>query len=130
MTDVATAPTVLLVDDQPEVLRTLARYLEVKGFKVEIATSASDAVPALETQKVDAVVLDLRMPGESGLELLARMREHEQWRHVPAVILTGAALTKEEQATIARLQAYVFRKPKSYEALTTYLERALKPARG
>ena len=126
MTEAAAARTVLLVDDQPLILRTLTRYLELKGFKVEIATSASEAIPVLETQQVDAVVLDLRMPGESGLDLLGRLREHERWRHLPAVLLTGARLSRDEQTTIARLQAMVFQKPKSYEALTTYLERALR----
>lgn len=80
----------------------------------------------LEERAVDAIVLDIRMPGLSGLELLAQIREHEQWRHLPAVILTGGALSRDEQATVARHRAHVFFKPKSYEALTNYLDRVTR----
>jgi hypothetical protein len=44
-------------------------------------------------------------------------------RHLPAVVLTGGALTKEEQTLVAQHEAYVFYKPKSYLALAEYLDR-------
>jgi len=128
MSEGVKTPTVLLVDDQPTILRTLTRFLEAKGFTVEIATSVGEAIPVLEARAVDAVVLDMRLPGESGLDLLARMREDERWRHLPAVVLTGASLTNEDRATLARLRAYVFLKPKSYEALSTHLANAVRAA--
>lgn len=120
------APTVLLVDDQPTILRTLMRFLELKGYNVEIAESVAQAVPLLDARTFAAVVLDIRMPGQSGLELLAQMRQHERWRELPAVILTGQPLTPPELTEIAKLKAYVFLKPKSYGALTEYLDRVTR----
>lgn len=119
----ADALTVLLVDDQPEILKTLTRFLHIKGYAVEIATSVADAKPLLQERHIDAVILDVRMTPESGLALLPVIRENEKLREIPAVVLTGAVLTKDEQAIVAKYKAYVFYKPKSYLALTEYLDR-------
>jgi CheY-like chemotaxis protein len=125
------APTVLIVDDQPQILRTLTRFLELKGYRVEIATSVAEAIPLLGEPRIQAVVLDVRMPPQSGLDLLTRMREDERLRDLPAVILTGSFLTPDEQKIVAQHKAFVFYKPKSYQALTDYLDRAVRrpPAR-
>lgn len=115
-------PTVLVVDDQPEILRTLSRFLGARGYRVETATSVREAIPLLHAG-VHAVVLDVRLPQHSGLELLQVIREDAQLRELPVLILTGVVLTREEEAVIARHRAYVFYKPKSYEQLANYLDR-------
>ena len=120
------ALTVLLVDDQPEILTTLTRFLNLKGYTVEIATSVADALPLLQERRLDAVILDVRMTPQSGLDLLPVIRENEKLRDIPAVVLTGAALTKDEQAIVAKYKAFVFYKPKSYVALTEYLDRVTR----
>lgn len=118
-------PTILLVDDKPEILTTLTRFLALKGYDVEIATNVPDAIPIIEQRKFDAAILDLRLPPHSGLELLQLIRENEALRDVPTVLLTGTALSREEQTILARYKAHVFYKPRSYEALTKYLDKAL-----
>ena len=118
-------PTVLLVDDKPEILTTLTRFLALKGYQVEIATSVPDAIPLIENQRFDAAILDLKLPPHSGLDLLKLIRETEALRDMPAVILTGAALNREDQTTLAQYKAHVFYKPRSYEALAQYLDKAL-----
>jgi len=119
----AEARTVLLVDDHAEILTTLTRFLRVKGYAVEIATTVADAIPLLQQRRLDAVILDVRMAPQSGLDLLPMIRADEKLRDIPAVVLTGGVLTKEEQAIVARHKAFVFYKPKSYQALTEYLDR-------
>ncbi len=120
------ALTVLLVDDQPEILKTLTRFLNMKGYAVEIATSVAEATPILHARQIDAVILDVRMTPQSGLDLLPVIRDNEKLRDIPAVVLTGSMLTKEEQAIVAKHKAHVFLKPKSYMALTEYLDRAMR----
>ena len=119
-------PRVLLVDDKPEILTTLTRFLALKGYSVEVATSIAEATPLLEQRSFQAVVLYLRLGPDSGLDLLKFIREHEALRELPAVMLTGASLTREEQTAVARFKAHVFFKPRSYEALTTYLDRVTR----
>jgi CheY-like chemotaxis protein len=121
-------PTVLLVDDQPSILKTLTRFLTLKGYAVETATTVGEAIPLLQQQHIHAVVLDVHMAPQSGLDLLPIIREDERLRDIPAVVLTGGALTKDEQAIVARHKAFVFYKPKSYQALTEYLDRVTRRA--
>ncbi len=118
-------PTVLLVDDKPEILTTLTRFLALKGYDVEIATSVPDAIPIIEQGKFDAAILDLRLPPHSGLDLLKLIRETEALRDLPAVMLTGTALNREEQTILAKYKTHIFYKPRSYEALAQYLDKAL-----
>ncbi|MBI2188739.1 MAG: response regulator [Acidobacteria bacterium] len=118
--------TVLLVDDQPHILTTLTRFLTVKGYAVEIATTVAEAIPLLQQRRINAVILDVRMAPQSGLDLLPIIREDEKLREIPAVVLTGSVLTKEEQTIVARHKAFVFYKPKSYQALTEYLDRVTR----
>jgi CheY-like chemotaxis protein len=82
----------------------------------------NEAIPLLHAG-VQAVVLDVRLPRRSGLDLLEFIRGDNRLRELPVLILTGVVLTREEEAIIARHRAYVFYKPKSYEQLAGYLDR-------
>lgn len=86
----------LVVDDEPVVRISCQRTLEDEGHAVKLLDRAEDAMAVLEAERFDAVLLDLKMPGMSGLELLGLIRE--QWPHLPVVIMTGYATreTKRE----------------------------------
>jgi CheY-like chemotaxis protein len=95
------ARTVLVVDD---------------GYNVVTAGSVGEAISVLERAAIDAIVLDVRMPRRFGLELLEFIRFDERFRDLPVLILTGAGLTPDEEATIVRDRGYLFyksRKPGS-----------------
>ena len=77
----------------------------------------------LEQDAIDAVVLDVRMPGRSGLELFEFIRLQPNLRELPVLILTGASLTPDEQAVIARDWGYVFYKSEDLESLAVQLEQ-------
>jgi CheY-like chemotaxis protein len=117
------ARTILVVDDELAIQQLLRDFLEEKGYTVETAGSVGDAIFVLETGMIDAVVLDVRMPRRSGLELLEFMRLDDQLRDVPVLILTGAALTANEEARIARDGGYVFQKSENLETLAEHLDR-------
>ncbi|MGD8956228.1 MAG: sigma-54 dependent transcriptional regulator [Chromatiaceae bacterium] len=82
----ANLPTVLVIDDEPRSLETLRRTLE-EEFEVLTAESAAEAERLLETEWVQAVLCDQRMPGESGVEFLSRVRE--RWPEVVRFIISG-----------------------------------------
>lgn len=79
-------PTVLLVDDEPLSLETLARTLD-EEVEVRTATSARDALRILEQDWVQVVISDQRMPDESGVELLARVRA--RWPEIARIVISG-----------------------------------------
>lgn len=86
MSDEAQRPTVLVVDDD-EVFRTrLGRALEARGFEVTLAGDVDGALAAVK-EAPEYAVLDLRMPGRSGLELLAALKARDANTRV--VMLTG-----------------------------------------
>ena len=77
---------VLVVDDEPPIVRAVAANLRVRGFEVLTAASGEAALAAVETHQPDCVVLDLGLPGIDGLEVLRRLRT---WTQVPVVVLTA-----------------------------------------
>jgi two-component system, OmpR family, KDP operon response regulator KdpE len=80
------AARVLVVDDEQPILRTVAANLRARGYQVLTASSGEAALAAAEVHQPDCVVLDLGLPGISGLEALRRLRT---WTTTPVVILTA-----------------------------------------
>jgi len=78
----------LLVDDDPELRRSLARQLRQQGYYVDVAASGHEAVDYVDQTSYDVVVSDVRMPTMDGIELLQVIRQHDL--RVPVVLLTGA----------------------------------------
>jgi DNA-binding response OmpR family regulator len=77
---------VMLIDDEPDLTEPLASYLGDLGFSVDTAASGPEALRKLDRQSADVAVLDLNMPGFSGLELLRRLRDTYG---MAVLILTG-----------------------------------------
>ena len=77
---------VLLVDDDTALTELLSEYLSEAGLTVHTAPSGNEALQVLESQEIDLAVLDVMMPGMSGLELLPMVRG--RWS-IPVVMLTG-----------------------------------------
>ena len=77
---------VLVVDDDKEMADFLNLYLEGQGFKVFLANNAAQARSILQSYELDLILLDLVMPGESGLDVLQHIRKASQ---VPIIVLSG-----------------------------------------
>jgi DNA-binding response OmpR family regulator len=80
------AKQILLVDDDPELCELLSDYLGHEGFQVVAVHDAESALARLEQALPDLMVLDIMMPGQSGLELLQQMRPRFR---LPVIMLTG-----------------------------------------
>lgn len=82
------APHILVVDDDTRLRELLHKYLTEQGFRITAAQDAADARAKLVSFDFDLIVLDIMMPGESGLELTRGLREASQ---VPVLLLTAMA---------------------------------------
>lgn len=80
---------VLVVDDDPDIVDYLGFFLGDEGYEVSTAGRSSAALNALDEFEPDAVILDVVLPGKSGLDLLVHIRQHERWSEVPIIVLTG-----------------------------------------
>ncbi len=83
--------TVLIVDDEKDVVRFLSMALEDNGFRVITASSVVEAFNTLRQQTPDLISLDVVMPGGSGLKLQREMKKNEKWSKIPILIVTGHA---------------------------------------
>ena len=88
---------VLVVDDEQPILRTVAANLRARGYQVLTATSGEAALAAAEVHQPDCVVLDLGLPGISGLEALRRLRT---WTTTPVIILTAIDGERDKVAAL------------------------------
>ena len=117
-------PRILLVDDDPGVLKGLRGLLSDEGFSPVEARSAAEALRLLDApgQPPALMLLDLRMPGETGLELLARLPRPLP---VPVVVLSGEASPAEAVQALKLGATDFVEKPPSPERLLTALRNAL-----
>jgi len=83
------APTVVIIDDEDEMLQLERLTLEALPSRVETYRSAEDALGAMRRNPPDVVVADVMLPGMSGTELLAALRAEPTTRHVPVVLVTA-----------------------------------------
>lgn len=104
-TPVGSAKRVLMVDDEPKFCQAVGEFLRMRGYEVTIAGNASEALLELDEVSPDVILLDIRMPGLSGLEALKVMRSRF---HVPRVIIISAADTEETVQEALRLGAQAF----------------------
>jgi putative two-component system response regulator len=117
---------VMIIDDESINIEIVKAYLEEEGFENLIATTeASKAMDMLREQKPDIVLLDIKMPEISGLELLRMMRRDREMMMIPAIVLT-AANDPQVKLQALRLGASDFlAKPVDPSELTLRLENVL-----
>jgi DNA-binding response OmpR family regulator len=122
----ASVRTVLIVDDEPLVRESLRRYLKHVGYIVIEAVDFDAAISALQGMWFDAMVLDVRLPGRSGLELLEHLRAEAKLAALPVMVLTGYFPDAAEQALLNKLGASIFYKPRGCFTVVRHLERMIR----
>ena len=95
---------VLVVEDDPETREILRRLLEKEGCQVIAAENGRVALERLAESQPMLILLDLMMPEMDGFQFVDRVRQHENWRTIPIVVVTAKDLTKEDRL---RLNGYV-----------------------
>ncbi len=80
---------ILVVDDEPDISALLAYHLARESYRVRTAATGHEALKAMEVDVPDLVLLDLMLPGLSGLEVLREIRQQKAWRNVPVILLTA-----------------------------------------
>jgi two-component system phosphate regulon response regulator PhoB len=80
---------ILVVDDEPDITALVAYHLARAGFRVSTAHNGSDALKAAREERPDMIILDLMLPGVSGYDVLAELRQREETRDVGVILLTA-----------------------------------------
>jgi Fe-S oxidoreductase/CheY-like chemotaxis protein len=87
--------TVLVVDDDPDILVYLTALLEDHGLRVVTARNASEGLQSARRDLPDAITLDISMPGRSGIDVFTRLRSNPALAAIPVIIVTGAIEFRE-----------------------------------
>ncbi len=82
-------PKVLVVDDEPDVRLYLRTLLVENGFQVREAGDADEAMEELSRERPDVVILDIMMPGKSGVTLFNKMRKRKDLKGIRVIVLSG-----------------------------------------
>lgn len=91
------AKRILVVDDDPDTVLYLSSYLEDEGYEVATAEDATAAITELGSFEPDAILVDVMMPGRSGLDLLVQLRRDARWQQIPVLVITGDDNLLEEK---------------------------------
>ena len=91
--------TVLVVDDDPVIMRLLEVNFEMEGYRVVTATDGAQALERIERERPDLVVCDIMMPVVNGLEVVERLRQSDDAvsRRLPVILLSAKAQASEVQ---------------------------------
>jgi DNA-binding response OmpR family regulator len=117
---------ILLVDDEPSIVKMVGKRLEVEGFEVLIAMDGQDGLAKARSASPDLIVLDLMLPKMNGYEICTMLKQDARYQRIPVVLFTAKAQEKDEKLGMeCGADAYV-RKPFRAQELLEKI-RALLP---
>lgn len=120
-------PTLLLVDDDPMIVESLAPLLERSGFHVLIATNGEEALNKVQSHQPDVIVMDVLMPRMNGRETLRRMRKSNIW--IPTILLTQVGEASERAVALEEGADDYLNKPFHSQELLARIHAVMRRAR-
>lgn len=121
-----TRGTILYVEDNPENRMLIRRVLEADGFRVLLASSATEALQILQQERPDVMLVDVSMPDVDGYTLTTRVKSMPEFERLPIVALTANVMRGEqERARQAGCDGYI-PKPVDIDVLSEQIERFLR----
>lgn len=121
--ETAASDVILVVDDESNIREFLQELLELSGYRVITAESAEEAYGVLRRQSIGAIISDILMEGESGVDLLIRTRQTNST--MPFILISGFAGEYTETTVMAAGADALIAKPFEQEKLLTALRRAM-----
>jgi CheY-like chemotaxis protein len=115
--------SILVIDDEPDVVSFLSRLLRDNGYSVISASNAVDALALIEDQRPGLILLDLQMPYETGTDLYRKLRSRKELKEIPIIVVSGLA---GRNVAVSR-SVPVIDKPIDEERLLGEVRRALEP---
>jgi len=119
----ASPPLILVVDDDPDMLELVRRHLAGAGYEVARADGAAAARRAIAERTPDLIIADINMPGTSGVEFVAGLREEPTLSRIPVVYLTG--LETNTELVVQTLGYPLLSKPVNAPELLALVKRQL-----
>ena len=90
-------PRILLVDDEPSIVKIVGKRLEVEGFDVLVAVDGQDALVKARAAHPDLIILDVMLPKLNGYEVCKALKQDARYQKIPIVLFTAKAQEKDEK---------------------------------
>ena len=82
---------ILVVDDEPDTRTFLTTVLEDNGYRTQQVADGEEAIQAIQANPPDLITLDITMPEKSGVSVYRRVKESDEYKHIPVIIVTGVS---------------------------------------
>lgn len=120
--------SILVIDDEPLVTRSLEKLLKANGYSAAVALTAQEALEKIKNTNFDLIISDVRMPGTNGIEAISQIREYLNQNNkgpIPEIFITGYADDNNyAQALRLGVVDYIY-KPFDTEEMLTSVKKAL-----
>jgi len=116
---------ILVVDDEPDIVKTVAIALELNGYHVRASNSGSEALGIIRDYSPDLVIIDMVLPGLSGKDVARWIKTSEAHKHIPVILITALAQKKEEEALKEKEIDYYLIKPFDLDLLEAKVKEFL-----
>ena len=118
---------ILLVDDEPSIIKMVSKRLEVKGFEVVVATDGPQALELAQRERPDFIILDMMLPTMDGLQVCQQLKSHQQSKEMPVVIMFSGKGQPEDAERCRQVGAYGYvSKAQGTAALLEQIEAVLQ----
>ncbi|OGX40904.1 MAG: hypothetical protein A3C53_05630 [Omnitrophica WOR_2 bacterium RIFCSPHIGHO2_02_FULL_68_15] len=120
-----TPKRILLVDDEPMIIRMVGDRLRMEGYEVLAAMDGQEGIEKAQTERPDLIILDLLLPKLNGYSVCSVLKRDPRYQKIPIVIFTGKTdETAEEMQLLSGADAYV-QKPFKASVLLSHVSRLL-----
>ena len=107
---------ILLVDDEPSIVKMVGKRLEVEGFEVTVAMDGQEGLQKAQGQQQDLIILDLMLPKLNGYEVCGLLKRDSRYEKIPIIMLSARAQEKDEKEGLeAGANAFMTKPFKSQE---------------
>ncbi len=122
---------VLLIEDEPNIIEAIRFLLMREGWRVDTHSDGTDAVEVVRTARPDLVILDMMLPGKSGMDILRELRDISDLEALPVLMLTARGQSRDrelaEKAGVSRFMTKPFSNTEVLSAVRDLVAQASRP---
>jgi two-component system, OmpR family, alkaline phosphatase synthesis response regulator PhoP len=117
---------ILIVEDEPDVLKTIKMGVEMENFEVIEATDGMEALSKVRQEQPNLIILDLMLPKMDGYKVCSLLKHDKKYMNIPVIVLTAKAQEKDEKLAKKSGADLYLTKPVSIEKVIQEINRLLK----
>lgn len=117
---------IIIADDEPDIIRLIKYFLTKKGFEVLDFSSGTGLLDSIIREKPDLVILDVIMPGENGIDLCKKIKDSNQLKNIPVIILSAKTQKFEVEGGLGAGADEYLIKPFNTNELLEVVEKTIK----